>query len=318
MKRFATTLLAVLTFSITNVSPAQAAKINVFSGVSPVFAPAFIADFKGYFKEEGLDVTLRTFQSGAAASEAFRTGGAQFLVTCDQPMLMIASGGDSVIVTQFSENDHMLIVVGHKDMKGPADLKDKKVGLFRKSSSEYMLGEYMKSGGLSVGDIEMVHLAPFDQVPALARGNVDALATWKPFDLKVIALNEDLKILADTGDLGYALYCGMLATRKFLESDEGDMDKFMRAIKKGSDWLTNSKPEEVYQAIADYTKLPAGNVEHTVKGQGWGMVNDAKFRDQMKKLEMFLLDLKLIKNEIDWMSATDWSYIKKLDPKLYQ
>ena len=312
-------LFKVVVFLAASVSAhcAWAEKINVVSGISPVFAPAFIADLNGYYKDEGLDVTVRTFQAGAAANEAFRSTGAQYLVTCDQPMLLQASGGDSSIVTQFSENDHMVIIVAKNDVKGPADLKGKKIGLFRKSASEYMLQQYMKSAGLSVSDVEMVHLAPFDQVAALVKGDVDALSIWKPFDLKVFGLSKDFKVVADTGDMGYALYCGMVASREYLNSgDRAEIAKFMRAIKKASDWLTNSDPETAYAAIAKYTKLAANDVKHTVEGQSWSLVSDEKFRAQLKNLEQFLADLGMLKKPVDWNTAVDWSLLKELDPNL--
>ena len=78
MKRSLTPLFAAVSMAVAAIAaPAQAEKINVFSGVSPVFGPPFVADVNGYFKDAGLDVTVRTFQAGAAATEAFRGGGAR-------------------------------------------------------------------------------------------------------------------------------------------------------------------------------------------------------------------------------------------------
>ena len=62
--------------------------------------------------------------------------------------------------------------------------------MFRKSASEFMLEQYLKSGGLTTSDIEMVHLAPFDQIPAVVKGDVDAISLWMPYDLKVMALSK--------------------------------------------------------------------------------------------------------------------------------
>ncbi len=316
MSRFTLGLIAAAGMAFAAVSSSAATKINVFSGVSPAFAPPFVAHVKGYFKEEGLDVTVRTFQAGVAAAEAFRSGGAQFLVTGDQPMIMMGAAGDAVIVTQFSDNNHMVFTMGPKTVKSPADLKGKKIGLFRKSASEFMLEKYLKSGGLTIKDVEMVHLAPFDQVPALVRGDVFAVSLWKPFDQKIMGLSDKFKILARTGDLGYSFYSGLLASRKYLESaPPGEMEAFMRAIKKGSDFLTNN-PKEAYEAVAKFTKLPVKLVEHVVGGQKWGLVSDKAFRTQMRNVEQFLLKLGILKSPVDWNKAADWSHIKKLDPGL--
>ena len=317
MKRAVTPLIAAIGMAVAAIAtPAQAEKINVFSGVSPVFAPPFVADVNGYFKDAGLDVTVRTFQAGAAATEAFRGGGAQYLVTCDQPMLIMAATGEAKIVAQFSQTERMVYMLGHKSVNSPADLKGKKIGVFRKSASEFMLEQYLKSGGLTTSDIEMVHLAPFDQIPAVVKGDVAAISLWKPYDLKVMALSKNHKILADTGDMGYKLYCGMLISRKYIESgDKAEIDKFMGAVKKGAEYLITN-PKEGAASIAKFTKLPVNEVEHVVNGEGWSMVIDDAFMKQLRAIEQFMLDRKMIKQPIDWKNAVDWSLLKRLDPSL--
>ncbi|MDE0304834.1 MAG: ABC transporter substrate-binding protein [Albidovulum sp.] len=316
MKRNIFSLLVAMNLAAVASIAAAQTKINIFSGVSPVFAPPFVAHVNGYFEEEGLDVDVKTFQAGAQAAEAFRSGGAQFLVTCDQPMIAMAAAGDAIIVTQFSDSNNMVFVMGPKGASGPGDLMGKKVGVFRKSGSEFMLEKYMESGGLSIEEVEMVHLAPFDQVPALVNGNVDAISLWKPFDLRVMGLSDEFEILATTGDVGYSLYCGMLASRAYLESaPQGEMQAFMRAVKKGSDFLIESH-EEGIETISAFTKLQPSDVAHTIEGVKWELVSDEAFRSQMREIEQFLLRLDILKEPIDWDSAADYSYIRELDPSL--
>ena len=292
MRRFLlASIAAVCAAAVPAVSAAQT-KINIFSGVSPVFAPPFVAHVNGDFEDEGLDVDVKTFQADAQANEAFRSGGAQFLVTCDQPMITMAASGDAVIITQFSDSSNMVFVMGPKDAIGPADLEGRKIGVFRKSGSEFMLEKRMESGGLAIDDVEMVHLAPFDQVPALVNGDMYAISLWKPFDLRVKGLSEDFEIMATTGDVGYSLYCGMLASRAYLDSEPGEeMEAFMRAIKRAADFLAES-PEEGIEAIAEFTKLSPSDVAHIVDGVKWEPVSDEAFRSQMRNIEQFLLGLK--------------------------
>src|SRR5918996_2862876 len=148
----------VAALSLAAPEPAAAA-INVFSGSSPVFAPVFIADTQGFFTQEGLDVTVRPFTSGAEATEGFRAGAAEFLVASDVPLLYLLVGGDTAMLAQFSANPDMLLIVGPKDMPGPQALKGKKIGLVTKSASEYLLNKYLRRANLRLADVERVHLA---------------------------------------------------------------------------------------------------------------------------------------------------------------
>src|SRR5687768_13224628 len=136
--RLSLALLASVFFALLPES-ALAQKIRIFAGSSPIFAPAFIADQKGFFKAEGLDVLVRPFTSGAEATEGFRSGAADFLVASDVPLLYLLVGGDTVMLAQFSANPDMLVIVGPKGSTNAADLKGKKIGLVTKSASEYLL-----------------------------------------------------------------------------------------------------------------------------------------------------------------------------------
>lgn len=315
------TAYSALALSLTAVSStsAMAEKINVFSGVSPVFANLFMADKNGYFADEGLDVTVKTFQAGQAAGEAYRSGAAQYLVTCDQPMIITASGGDSVILTHISKSNELVFIMAGDEVSKAADLKGKKVGLFRKSASEFLLSRYLETDGLTLDDVEMVHLSPFDQVSAIVRGDVDAMSVWRPFDLKVMGLSEDHSVVTDSRQLGYAMYCGLLVNRAYLESaDPEEVQKFLRALKRASDWLMETDPAESNQAISDYTKLAVADVEHVLKGQEWAMVNDQAFRDQLGRIEEFLIGLDLLDGPVDWDEIADWSHLKAVDTSLYQ
>src|SRR5262249_12277041 len=129
----ATAFFALLAMGNGPVAAQQS--IAIFTGTSPIFGPVFVSDAKGFFKEEGIDVTVKAFTSGADASEGFRSGGAQFLIASDVPLIYQLVGGQAVLLGQFSQNDDMLIMMGGKAVNSPAELKGKKIGLVRKSGS---------------------------------------------------------------------------------------------------------------------------------------------------------------------------------------
>jgi ABC-type nitrate/sulfonate/bicarbonate transport system substrate-binding protein len=308
-------LLALL--ALNGPEPALAAQINIFSGSSPVFAPVFIADAKGFFKEEKLDVSVRPFTSGAEATEGFRSGAAQFLVASDVPALYLLPGGDVVWLAQFSANEDMLLIVGDKNVKGPADLKGKKIGLVRKSASEYLLHKYLKRGNLTLEDVKLVHLAPFDQVPALVRGDVDALSTWKPFDKKIAGLSGDkFRTISWNGQEQYILYSGIVAKRSFIAANQNDAMAVMRALRKASEWLARNDLRTVSEVLGGYLKTGPDDVAYVITKNSWTMVDDARFRGVMQDIERFLLAQNLIPKKVNWIEAKDVSFLRKMDPSL--
>lgn len=296
---------------------AMAKTIRIVAGSSPVFAPVFVADQKGYFKEQGLDVTVRPFTSGAEATEGFRSGAADFLVASDVPLLYLLSGGDTVMLGQFSANPDMLLVMGAKGMAGPASLKGKRIGLVTKSSSEYLLNQYLRSAGMTLADVQRVSLAPFDQVSALLRGDVDALSTWKPFDSKILQMGKGKFAIETWGEKqDYVLYSGIVTKRDFLASNRDDTVKIMKALKKAADFLAASDIKKESAPLASYLKSTPEDVASVIAHNQWGMAVTPRFLGTMQSIEAFLADGKLISRRVDWNSAYDWSILKEVDASL--
>jgi NitT/TauT family transport system substrate-binding protein len=300
-----------------SVAAAQAEKIRIFAGSSPVFAPVFIADQQGFFAKEGLDVTVRPFTSGAEATEGFRAGAAEFLVASDVPLLYLLVGGDTAMLAQFSANTDMLLIVGPKELSGPQALKGKKIGLVTKSASEYLLNNYLRRANLTLADVERVHLAPFDQVPALVRGDVFALSSWKPFDKKIVELSGGkYQTISWNGQEDYVLFSGIVAKSDFIKKDRDETLKVVQALAKAANWLTNAEPKSVGETLAKYLKTDASDLQYVIANNTWDMTVSPKFTNTMADIERFLVEQNLIKSRVNWDTAYNWNFLKKIDPSL--
>ena len=310
------TVFATLIVGLS-ATAADAERIRIFAGSSPVFAPVFIADQQGFFAKEGLDVTVRPFTSGAEATEGFRAGAAEFLVASDVPLLYLLVGGDTAMLAQFSANSDMLLIVGPKDLPGPQALKGKKIGLVTKSASEYLLNKYLRRANLSLADVERVHLAPFDQVPALVRGDVFALSSWKPFDKKIAELSGGkYQTISWNGQEDYILFSGIVAKSDFIKKDRDETFKVVQALAKAANWLANADAKSVGGTLAKYLKTDANDVQYVIANNTWNMTVTPKFTDTMAEIERFLVEQNLVKSRVNWDSAYDWSFLRRVDPKL--
>lgn len=319
-KRFRVLCAALIFVGLFSGVPSGAAvaeKIRIFAGSSPVFAPVFIADQQGFFKEEGLDVSVRPFTSGAEATEGFRSGAAEFLVASDVPLIYLLVGGDTVMLAQFSANPDMLLIIGPKGMSAPSELKGKKFGLVTKSASEYLLNNYLKRAGLALNDVERVHLAPFDQVPALVRGDVFAVSSWKPFDLKIAQLGAGKYDVATWSVReNYMLFSGVVAKRDFVSKNPESTQKVVRALAKAAKWMSDTDAQTEGETLAKYLKTDAADIRHVIANNTWDVKVTPAFTGTMSAIEEFLSQQNLIKSRADWRTAYDWSFLKKIDPSL--
>ncbi|TCT01510.1 ABC transporter substrate-binding protein [Aquabacter spiritensis] len=150
----------------------------------------FIATEMKLWEKYGLSVDHRDLGNGSAAAEAMASGSASFgyinvpnavtLLQVGLPIKILAAttiGGTSVYT--FSEA-----------IKSVADLKGKKVAIPRGVTTHALQFEMyvLPQAGLSKADVEIVPLAPTDNLTAMRRGDVDAAVSFDPYVSQAVAL----------------------------------------------------------------------------------------------------------------------------------
>ena len=113
--------------------------VTAFSGPFPHFATLFVADAKGFFKKHGVNATVRLFDSGGAASAAFRGGRADFLAGCDFPTISLLQVEDAIVLAPIEHDTDSIMISAREGITGLKDLKGKKVGIPLRSTSEFFL-----------------------------------------------------------------------------------------------------------------------------------------------------------------------------------
>ena len=142
----------------------------------------YVAEQQGYFKNNGLDITINYYEAGKLATDALIEGQAD-----------ISVGSDFVFVSNSFDNPDLRIfgtidiardcsLISRKDhgIKEPRDLKGKKIGVTRKSSGEFYLGRFLMFQGIPLADVEIFDLKPSEIVRAITSGDIDAALTWEP------------------------------------------------------------------------------------------------------------------------------------------
>ncbi len=153
--------------------------------------PYFIAQEKGYFKDEGLDVTLERFNSATQALAPLATNQVQVVGGGSSTAIFNSFGRDWPVRIAISRtrdlpgfsSDTLIVRNGLKDeVKSIADLKGKKIAVNAPSAVlEYMVAQMLGKHGLSLKDVEIVYMPWPNMGPALETGAIDAGAVVEPF-----------------------------------------------------------------------------------------------------------------------------------------
>ena len=144
-------------------APPEKASVTLGVGGKPVlyYLPLTIAERKGFFKEEGLDVQIQDFAGGARALQAL-VGGSVDVVTgaYEHTIRMQAKGQDVRAVTELGRFPGITVGVKKElagEIKSPADFKGRKIGVTAPGSSTALVAQYaMVKAGLKPSDAAII------------------------------------------------------------------------------------------------------------------------------------------------------------------
>ncbi len=141
--------------------PAGPLEKITFGGETSILPSAvWVAENKGYFQEEGLDVRIKEFGSGRTALATMLNEGNLDMVTVAQTPVMFNSfdRNDYVIMAAmvYSDNDVKILARQNKGIKSPSDLKGKIVGITKGSTGHFFLGLFLTHSGLMLSEIKTI------------------------------------------------------------------------------------------------------------------------------------------------------------------
>jgi NitT/TauT family transport system substrate-binding protein len=275
--------LAAATGGFAGTAPAQDAVTIGLPGIPPVFVTtqAYVAEQQGLFKKHGVNVTLRPFDSGAAAARAVASGSIELSMSPSPLVVTMLSNNPDAGISMIYGYEKPDWLIGSMD---PAiakceDVKGKPVGVdslggARSIALNQMLracklsaeetqqvplsanvGTAMVSGQLAVG---VLHI---DDVPIIERESKKKVVTVVDMNdvQKVnhyLALTTSKKLLAEKRDTLVKVVAALIEAERFIR-DPKNIDAVAKAAAPTSRGMDDAK-----WAIQQYVKMefwPHGN-----------------------------------------------------------
>lgn len=270
----------------------SAVEINVAE--QPVFALLFVADSKGYFREEGVEVRFNRFQTGREALGSLVGGRGDLATTYETPYVRsILSGNDVKAVSSlhFSEDNTQIAARKDSGISKPEDLRGKRVGVAKGTNSEFALYSLLAESGMGLDAVTQVDLTPNNMVESLVGQNpaVDAVAIWHPY-LAALELQHGDRVSL-FNPLTYTEYSFLIGKADYLGKNEEVVTKMLKALLKAEDFLKANKEESISITAQYLPKTSEKEIRQT-----WD-----KFGNSMVINNVILL---VMEREGRWMQAT--------------
>ena len=232
--------------------------VNINVGYMPNYGGLWslmTAKEKGFFEEEGLNVTLTQFEDGPTIIAAMENGSVNFGYIGQGAHKLCVQGNATIIALSHISNGDALI--GGPGISTVEDLKGKTVAYSSGTSSEDILRNALTAHNMTMDDIQAMDMDAPSIVTAMMSGGVDACATWSPNSLTILEGMEGTTKLADNmtfSDTTVSL-ASWIATPKYLEENRDVAVRFVRALMKAMDYAADGNYEEVAQWCATQAAL---------------------------------------------------------------
>ncbi|MBI4188365.1 MAG: NrtA/SsuA/CpmA family ABC transporter substrate-binding protein [Chloroflexi bacterium] len=260
-----------------------------------------IAEDQNIFSQNGLDVTLRKYDTGVGSLDGVLKGEADIVAGVTEfPTARRAFEKSGVRIIGAAAKIEQQYLVGRKDrgIEKASDLKGKRIGTTFGTIAEFYLGRFLELNGMSMQDITVVDLkTPAEWENAVAEGVVDAIVTAQPYaDLAGKRLGNNAIVWPAQGS--QYIYGLIVSSEEFVKKHPEVTGRFLKALAQAEEYAIRN-PIEAKAIMQKGLNLDAAFVE-----SAWS-------RDQFN----LSLDQSLItamEDEARWMMSNNMTTEKQV------
>ena len=296
------------------------------------YLPLTIAEQRGYFKAEGLDISIVDFAGGARALQAVVGGSADVVSGAFEHTVNMQHKGQRMRAFALQGRAPQIVLgLNPKTMGGyktPADLKGKKIGVTAPgSSTNVMVNFFLAKAGLKPSDVSIIGVgASQGAVAAMRSGQIDAISNLDPV-ITLLQRSGDLKIISDTRILAESdkVFGGpmpaacLYAPQTFIDKNPNTVQAMTNAIVRANKWIQQAGPGEIINNVPEGFLLGdrAVYIDAFLAAKGAlspdGMIPDKGSETAFRA--MASIDAEIAKAKLDLAAVYTNDFVKKANAK---
>lgn len=227
---------------------------------SVLYLPMYVALNQGYFKEAGLDVSLKTSQGTDKGMAALLSGSADIVLIGPEASVYVANSESPVkpkIFSGLTATDGFLLVSRSKPAASFqwSELKGKSVMAFRPGSNpDVFLETAMRKHGLDPKkDLKLVsNIGPAARAGAWIAGQTDYAIFLEP-EATTLEKSGQAHVVASIGrEVGPVDYTVFTATDDYLKRNPGVAQAWTNAIVRAQKYVATAPAPKLVEHISEY------------------------------------------------------------------
>ena len=222
--------------------------------------PIVLADYLGYFEDEGLTVRLEPFSSSAYRDAALQAGELD-AATVDLVAVGLFVEADFPIRATGVTGGHF-ILVSEAGFYSIEDLTGESVVISSNTAIDFVLDQMIQIAGFELDHIERVIVPPVPERMELLRGG-QVTAALLPEPWATIAIADGFYEITNTVEIGLFPFVTAF-TDEVLENQPADVQAFYRAYNRAIDFINATPLEEYFHIMVDVIGFPEDVIDHLI------------------------------------------------------
>ena len=267
----ATAVLVTCGVAAAPAQTAQKVSLRLDWVISGYHAPYFVGLKNGYYRDEGLDVSIEPGNGSANVAQAIGNGNGEFATVDGGAMMQLVAKGLPVksAMGLYQRNPIGVIYNVKSGITTPKDLESKTLVITNGDAPAALLPAFMAATGVDIKKVNVVSTDPASKNAAVISGRGDAVVT---FSFQAVPIIEAAGVAVKTFD--YADYgvtvpgITLIARTDYLDKNSETVKKMTRAIRKSFEWTVNN-PEKAVDILGEMNpgqKILMGTALPVLKG----------------------------------------------------
>jgi NitT/TauT family transport system substrate-binding protein len=228
--------------------------------------PLYIAEKKGFFRDAGLNLTIRSFDDGAESFPPFSVGQFQCITpVISEAISLAAQGVDYRIVMVMDTSAGADAILARNSVASIADFRGREIAVPKGGVSHFFLLQVLAEFGLSEADVKIVDLNAEVAARVYAAGDVEIACTYSPFLENANKTQSDGRIVYDSSKMPTAIADLYAFDTQFITTNPQAVEAFVSSIFRGLDFL-KSNPDEALAIAASFLELQPKELAAQLEG----------------------------------------------------
>lgn len=234
--------------------------IGVMSSMD--YLPLAVAQERGYFTENNLEVIIQKFYSANERDAALQSNNLDGTILDYTGGAIQVAGGIPLKFTSQCDGTFEMIVAPSSNITELAELKGKKIAISRNTVIDFCTDMALSLAGLSNNDAEMVEINKIPlRLEMLNNSKIDATMIPDPF--ATIAKSENNKAIISMDQMGIRV-TGIAFHQKAIDEKSSALKKLYIAYNKAIEDLTKEPVSNFESLLVKEVRVPAGIVSNIV------------------------------------------------------